>query len=73
LEPDGHIIMASFGPDGPTRCSGLTTARYSADALAAVIGERANLVSSRLEQHRTPSGNTQEFLFAHLVGAASHS
>ena len=28
LDPGGHAILATFGPDGPTRCSGLPVARY---------------------------------------------
>jgi hypothetical protein len=72
IEPSGHVVMATFGPDGPTRCSGLPVARYGADALAAMIGERAELKSWHLEEHRTPSGARQQFLFAHLSTRASH-
>jgi ubiquinone/menaquinone biosynthesis C-methylase UbiE len=67
LEPSGQVIMATFGPDGPTRCSRLPVARYGADALAATIGERISLVSSHLEEHRTPSGASQQFMYAHLT------
>ena len=67
LEPCGHVILATFGPDGPTRCSGLPVARYGANTLAATIGDRAELVSSHLEEHRTPFGTSQQFLFAHLT------
>lgn len=73
LEPTGHVVMATFGPAGPTRCSGLPVARYGAGALAATFGDRAALASSRLEQHRTPSGASQQFLYAHLVAGASRS
>ena len=73
LEPCGHVILATFGPDGPTRCSGLPVARYSAAALAVTIGNRADLVSWHLEDHRTPSGASQQLLFAHLTAPASRS
>jgi SAM-dependent methyltransferase len=73
LEPRGHVILATFGPDGPTRCSGLPVARYSADALAVTIGDHAELLSWHLEDHRTPSGASQQFLFAHLTAPASHT
>ena len=66
LQPDAHIVMATFGPDGPTRCSGLPTTRYGADDLAETVGFR--LVSSHLEDHRTPGGVTQQFLYASLTG-----
>jgi SAM-dependent methyltransferase len=71
VEPRGHVILATFGPAGPTRCSGLPAARYSADALAVTFGDRAELVSAHLEEHRTPSGVSQQFLFAHLTVRAS--
>jgi SAM-dependent methyltransferase len=73
LEPTGHVAMATFGPEGPTRCSGLPVARYGAGGLAATLGDRAALVSSHLEQHRTPSGASQQFLYAHFAAGASRS
>jgi SAM-dependent methyltransferase len=66
LAPKGHAIIATFGPDGPTRCSGLPVARYSAGELAEAFSSVASLVSDRLEVHETPSGNRQQFLYAHL-------
>jgi hypothetical protein len=60
------VILATFGPDGPTRCSGLPVQRYGADDLSRAVGSDFIVVDSRLEQHRTPSGNVQQFTFAHL-------
>jgi SAM-dependent methyltransferase len=73
LRLSGHVVMATFGPEGPTRCSGLSVARYGADALAATIAERASLASFHLEQHRTPSGASQQFLYAHLTAPAARA
>jgi SAM-dependent methyltransferase len=73
LEPSGHVVMATFGPEGPTRCSGLPVARYGAEELAATIAERASLVFSHLEQHRTPGGASQQFLYAHLTVPAARA
>jgi ubiquinone/menaquinone biosynthesis C-methylase UbiE len=67
LTTPGHLILATFGPRGPTSCSGLPTARYGAETLAAEFDGVARLVSSHLEEHRTPSGACQQFLFAHLI------
>jgi SAM-dependent methyltransferase len=67
IAPRGHVILATFGPDGPTRCSGLPVVRYDADTLAAALGDGFELVCSHLERHRTPSGAEQQFLFAHLT------
>ena len=55
LAPGGHAVVGTFAADGPTRCSGLPTARYSADELAAEFpGYR--VVRHLREEHRTPSG-----------------
>ncbi len=66
LRPGGHLILATFGPQGPTQCSGLPVQRYGAEALQQVLGEDFQLVSSSLATHHTPSGASQQFLYAHL-------
>ena len=66
LRPGGHLILATFGPDGPTECSGLPVARYRAEEISSVLGEDYELLSSQLIEHRTPSGRTQQFTYAHL-------
>jgi SAM-dependent methyltransferase len=71
LRPGGHLILATFGPSGPTRCSGLPVTRYGSDELSSVLGEEFELISSRLEEHHTPGGQIQEFLYAHLRRKAS--
>jgi SAM-dependent methyltransferase len=63
LAPHGHVVLATFGPGGPPRCSGLPVQRYSAAALEVLLGPGFDLRSSRIEQHRTPGGETQEFLY----------
>ena len=67
LRPGGHLIIATFGPQGPTQCSGLPVKRYSAEELQRVLGEDFALASSSLAVHRTPSGASQQFLYAHLL------
>ena len=67
LRPGGHLIIATFGPQGPTQCSGLPVERYSADELQHALGEDFELASSSLAVHRTPSGASQQFLYAHLL------
>lgn len=66
LRPGGHLILATFGPDGPEQCSGLPVRRYGADTLQQTLGADFELVSSQLTDHRTPSGRHQQFLYAHL-------
>jgi SAM-dependent methyltransferase len=62
-----HIIISTFGPDGPTRCSGLDTVRYDAAKLAAVLGTTFELRRSSVDFHTTPAGVRQQFLHAHFI------
>lgn len=65
LAPDGHAVMATFGPNGPRQCSGLDVQRYDLASLQEQLGSDFELLDSALEQHRTPGGKEQEFLYAH--------
>jgi len=66
IRPAGHLILATFGPEGPTECSGLPTRRYGADELVDLLSDSFRPLGTRLVEHRTPSGSKQQFLFAHL-------
>jgi SAM-dependent methyltransferase len=63
VQPGGHVIVASFGPDGPTRCSGLDVVRYSPDAMHGEFGAGFRLLNSVREDHHTPAGTTQAFVY----------
>jgi SAM-dependent methyltransferase len=63
----GHVIISAFGPDGPTRCSGLEVIRYDAESLHAAFGANFRLISSLRHTHETPFGTTQQFLYCHCV------
>jgi SAM-dependent methyltransferase len=63
LAAGGHVLIASFGPHGPQRCSGLPVARYDAAAMLAELGPEYRLVADAVEIHRTPSGGEQEFAY----------
>ena len=62
VKPGGHMIVATFGPEGPTKCSGLDVMRYSAESLQTELGDRFRLVESSIELHQTPFGTAQQFL-----------
>lgn len=64
LEPGGHVIIATFAPEGPSRCSGLDCHRYGPEDLQAVLGSGYELLGSVEEVHATPSGGTQEFVYS---------
>jgi len=59
----GHVLVATFAEDGPTRCSGLNVARYSADELHSEFGRDFRLVESRHQDHHTPWGTRQAFTY----------
>jgi SAM-dependent methyltransferase len=63
LPPGGHLIMATFGPEGPERCSGLPTQRYDPVALARELGPGFQLMESTLNSHRTPWQTVQQFVY----------
>ena len=64
LVPGGFFILATFGPEGPNRCSGLEVQRYSIEALTDLLEEDFELKSYELEDHTTPTGNVQQFLYS---------
>ena len=65
VKPGGHVIVSTFGPEGPTKCSGLEVMRYDAESLHAEFGGRFRLVESSKELHQTPFGTTQQFLYCY--------
>ena len=62
----GHLIIGTFGPQGPTQCSGLPVCRYHAAGLAAEFGSEVELVRELQHEHITPWGKPQQFTFAVL-------
>jgi ubiquinone/menaquinone biosynthesis C-methylase UbiE len=67
VRPGGHVVIATFAPDGPERCSGLPVVRYDPQALASTLGPAFDLVGSRSHDHLTPGGNTQRFQFSRFT------
>jgi 2-polyprenyl-3-methyl-5-hydroxy-6-metoxy-1,4-benzoquinol methylase len=63
VKPGGHVIVATFGPEGPERCSGLDVVRYDADTLHGEFGAPFVKVESAREVHTTPWGSEQQFTY----------
>ena len=63
VRPGGHVIVATFAEDGPERCSGLPVVRYSADGLHAQFGAPFTLLRHEREEHHTPAGTVQKFIY----------
>ena len=70
LQPGGHVIISTFAPDGPPKCSGLDVMRYDETSIAAELGPEFTLRESRHETHLTPWQSEQRFIycrFQHLA------
>jgi len=65
MRPGGSVIVATFGPEGPTKCSGLEIVRYDAEGLHDEFGPAFRLVESAIELHETPFGTTQQFVYCY--------
>jgi len=65
VKTGGHVIVSTFGPEGPPICSGLEVMRYDAESLHGEFGSRFRLVESSKELHHTPFGTTQQFLYCY--------
>ena len=63
VKTGGHVIISTFGPEGPKRCSGLDAMRYDSESLQAEFGKRFQLIESCTELHQTPWGTNQQFLY----------
>lgn len=63
VRPGGHVIVATFAEDGPTECSGLPVMRYDAGSLHGEFGVPFELLGHEREEHITPAGRVQSFLY----------
>jgi len=64
LRPRGHLVLATFGPDGPLRCSGLEICRYSSEQLQEIFDAHFELRHHELHDHVTPAGASQQFIYS---------
>jgi ubiquinone/menaquinone biosynthesis C-methylase UbiE len=63
LKPGGFLIVAGFALTGPERCSGLDVVRHSPDSLQKEFGKGYRLLKHVQEDHCTPSGARQDFVY----------
>jgi SAM-dependent methyltransferase len=64
VRPGGHLIIGTFAPDGPERCSGLPIMRHDAASIAQTLGDAFQLMETRRHDHVTPAGSIQHFQFS---------
>lgn len=71
LTPGTHAIIGGFAPTGPEKCSGIPVQRHDAKALAATFGSGFSLLHAANEQHMTPWGAAQDFVYVLLERTGS--
>lgn len=67
IADDGHLIIATFSPQGPPKCSGLNIMRYSPHDLARLVGAGFQLVETINQTHVTPRWSRQAFVYCRFV------
>lgn len=65
LKPGGKVIISTFGPDGPLKCSGLPIVRYDHESLHEEFGAAFTLLEHGEEDHLTPEGSVQKFIYCY--------
>ncbi len=67
LKPGAHVIIATFDLNGPEKCSGLEVMRYSPEKMSAVLGDSFQLIETSTEEHKTPGGSSQSFVYCRFI------
>lgn len=63
VKTGGYVLMATFGPQGPLKCSGLDVVRYDDQQLHHEFGGGFQLLGSEITSHHTPMDTDQQFLY----------
>jgi SAM-dependent methyltransferase len=63
IRDGGSLILATFAPDGPEKCSGLPVCRHDATALAGLFAGGFTHVADSREIHLTPFATEQAFTY----------
>jgi len=69
-KPEGHLIIGTFAPEAPPKCSGLPVQRYSPERLESTLGDEFELQRQHNELHVTPGGVEQMYLYCQFRRAA---
>lgn len=67
LNIGAHVIIAAFDASGPKKCSGLKVMHYSPEKMSAVLGGSFQLIETRTENHLTPAGASQSFVYCRFI------
>lgn len=63
VKKNGYLIVGTFSENGPTKCSGLEIKQYSEASMSARFEIAFSRINCMQEDHITPSGVIQNFLF----------
>lgn len=66
LKPGGHLIIGTFAPEAPPKCSGLPVQRYSPEQLESTLGDKFELKRHHKELHITPGAVEQMYIYCHF-------
>lgn len=64
VRPGGKVVIGTFAPDGPEKCSGLPVVRHDARSLEKFLGTGFRLIAERRHDHETPWQAVQRFQFS---------
>lgn len=64
LSPEGAVIIATFAPGGPERCSGLPIMQHDGESLERVLGPDFKRLETTFHHHVTPGGGDQRFQYS---------
>lgn len=65
---DGMVIIGTFSPDGPKKCSGLEIKQYDENGMKETFeNNHFKNVECKREDHITPSGVIQNFVFCSFL------
>ena len=70
LKVGGSLVLATFAPEGPEKCSGLQVCRYEQASVLKVLGPGWRLAQLESEEHRTPWDAVQRFNYFRRVREA---
>jgi SAM-dependent methyltransferase len=63
-----NLVIGTFSKDGPLKCSGLEITQYDEKELDELFGSHGfEVQTTKREDHMTPFGTTQNFVFASMV------
>ncbi|MBM3422224.1 MAG: class I SAM-dependent methyltransferase [Chlorobi bacterium] len=63
LDERGHVVLATFAPSGPKRCSCQDVVRYDETVIAEWFEPKFRLISTLLVCHETPSCTAEDYMY----------